>query len=103
MDFCHDFGCFSARWIGTHGFSIGIDDVQPGERLYGNKRDIILEDYVKCDQLIQNYNKGMLKLQPGCDAAQTLEAQITGVLNNIREATAKVRILFICFIGFLLC
>ncbi|PSR95151.1 DNA-directed RNA polymerase III subunit 1 like [Actinidia chinensis var. chinensis] len=80
----------SARWIGTHGFSIGIDDVQPGERLYGNKRAIILEDYVKCDQLIQNYNKGMLKLQPGCDAAQTLEAQITGVLNNIREATAKV-------------
>ncbi|CAL5419427.1 unnamed protein product [Camellia sinensis] len=80
----------SARWIGNHGFSIGIDDVQPGGRLNENKSSRILEGYGKCDELIQSYNKGMLKLQPGCDAAQTLEAQITGVLNNIRETTAKV-------------
>ncbi|XP_052199339.1 DNA-directed RNA polymerase III subunit 1 isoform X2 [Diospyros lotus] len=80
----------SARWIGNHGFSIGIDDVQPGERLNENKKARIQEGYWKCDELIQSYNKGMLKLQPGCDAAQTLEAQITGVLNNIRETTAKV-------------
>lgn len=80
----------SARWIGNHGFSIGIDDVQPGGRLNENKSARILEGYGKCDELIQSYNKGMLKLQPGCDAAQTLEAQITGVLNNIRETTAKV-------------
>ncbi|KAE9463493.1 hypothetical protein C3L33_04598, partial [Rhododendron williamsianum] len=80
----------SARWIGNHGFSIGIDDVQPGGRLNENKRARILEGYGKCDELIQSYNKGMLKLQPGCDAAQTLEAQISSFLNNIRETTAKV-------------
>ncbi|XP_035842257.1 probable transmembrane ascorbate ferrireductase 2 [Helianthus annuus] len=30
-----------------------------------------------------------LKLQPGCNAAQTLEAEITGVLNKIRDETGK--------------
>lgn len=80
----------SARWIGNHGFSIGIDDVQPGERLNKNKRARVLEGYGQCDELIQSYSKGQLKLQPGCDAAQTLEAQITGVLNSIRETAASV-------------
>ncbi|XP_057978200.1 DNA-directed RNA polymerase III subunit 1 [Malania oleifera] len=80
----------SARWIGNHGFSIGIDDVQPGELLNMRKRETILEGYENCDELIQSYNEGKLKLQPGCDAAQTLEARITDVLNKIREATGKV-------------
>lgn len=73
----------SAWWIGNHGFSIGIDDIQPGEWLNENKRARILEGFRKCDELIQSYNKGMLKLQPGCNAAQTLEAQISSFLNNI--------------------
>ncbi|XP_059626701.1 DNA-directed RNA polymerase III subunit 1 isoform X2 [Cornus florida] len=80
----------SARWIGNHGFSIGIDDVQPGESLNDSKSARILEGYGKCDELIRNYNEGRLTLQPGCDAAQTLEAEITGVLNTIRETTANV-------------
>ncbi|XP_043723195.1 DNA-directed RNA polymerase III subunit 1 isoform X1 [Telopea speciosissima] len=80
----------SARWIGNHGFSIGIDDVQPGELLNRQKKARIEEGYVACDELIQSFNKGNLKLQPGCDAAQTLEAEITGVLNKIRETAAKV-------------
>ncbi|KAA8544667.1 hypothetical protein F0562_019486 [Nyssa sinensis] len=80
----------SARWIGNHGFSIGIDDVQPRERLNDNKRARISDGYGQCDDLIKKYNEGNLTLQPGCDAAQTLEAEITSVLNNIRETTAKV-------------
>ncbi|CAK9184824.1 unnamed protein product [Ilex paraguariensis] len=80
----------SARWIGNHGFSIGIDDVQPGDRLSDNKRATILGGYGDCDKLIHEYNEGKLSLQPGCDAVQTLEAEITNVLNNIRERTAKV-------------
>ena len=85
---------FSARWIGNHGFSIGIDDVQPGELLNDQKSKRIDEGYENCDELIQQYYKGQLKLQPGCDAAQTLEAGVTGVLNKIRETTANVRIHF---------
>ncbi|KAJ9698281.1 hypothetical protein PVL29_007388 [Vitis rotundifolia] len=84
----------SARWIGNHGFSIGIDDVQPGGLLNDQKSERIEEGYENCHELIHQYNKGKLKLQPGCNAAQTLEAEITGVLNKIRETTANVRINF---------
>ncbi|XP_058109980.1 DNA-directed RNA polymerase III subunit 1 isoform X2 [Magnolia sinica] len=80
----------SARWIGNHGFSIGIDDVQPGEHLNRNKKVEIDKGYKECDDLINRFNTGGLKLLPGCNAAQTLESNITGKLNNIREAAAKV-------------
>lgn len=80
----------SARWIGNHGFSIGIDDVQPGDNLNDNTHRIISEGNKKCDNFILDFNKGKLKLQPGCNAAQTLEAEITGVLNKIRDETGKV-------------
>ncbi|CAI9301114.1 unnamed protein product [Lactuca saligna] len=80
----------SARWIGNHGFSIGIDDVQPGDNLNDNTNRIISEGNKKCDNFILDFNNGKLKLQPGCNAAQTLEAEITGVLNKIRDETGKV-------------
>ncbi|XP_047325049.1 DNA-directed RNA polymerase III subunit 1 [Impatiens glandulifera] len=80
----------SARWIGNHGFSIGIDDVKPGDDLIRSKKDKIDEGYGKCDELIQSYNKDMLKLQFGCNAAQTLEAEITGVLNTLRDSGGEV-------------
>ncbi|CAK9872595.1 unnamed protein product [Sphagnum jensenii] len=80
----------SARWIGNHGFSIGIDDVQPSERLSAEKEKQITKGYDACDQIIQLYNKGKLDLQPGCNAAETLESSITGELNKIREAAGNV-------------
>ncbi|KAK1271858.1 DNA-directed RNA polymerase II subunit RPB1 [Acorus gramineus] len=80
----------SARWIGNHGFSIGIDDVQPGHHLNLRKKETIEKSYEKCDNLICSFNKGELVLQPGCNAAQTLESQITGELNKIRQDTADV-------------
>ncbi|CAA7046445.1 unnamed protein product [Microthlaspi erraticum] len=36
----------SARWIGIHGFSIGIDDVQPGEALRRRRKETISEDKI---------------------------------------------------------
>ncbi|KAK8361606.1 hypothetical protein V6Z12_A03G049800 [Gossypium hirsutum] len=80
----------SARWIGNHGFSIGIDDVQPGKRLNDAKGVTLSGNYKKCDEQIQMFNEGKLQLKPGCDAAQTLEANITEVLNKIRDETGKV-------------
>jgi len=80
----------SARWIGNHGFSIGIDDVQPSDRLSREKEKQITIGYNACDQHIQAYNKGKLELQPGCNAAQTLESSVTGELNKIREAAGNV-------------
>jgi DNA-directed RNA polymerase III subunit RPC1 len=86
---------FSARFIGNHGFSIGVDDVQPGEHLNQEKKMKIDGGYKDCHDLIASYSKGALRLQPGCNAAQTLEQSITRVLNEIREEAGKV-----CFIQF---
>lgn len=81
----------SARWIGNHGFSIGIDDIKPADPLNEQKNSKIHEGYMKCDELITSYSKGQLTLQPGCNAAQTLELQVTQVLNKIRESSGDVR------------
>lgn len=74
----------SARWIGIHGFSIGIDDVQPGEQLKKDRKKEVEGGYDKCYALIKEYVKG------GQDDAKTLEAKLTGFLNEIREKTGKV-------------
>ncbi|KAL6650947.1 hypothetical protein ACP70R_009872 [Stipagrostis hirtigluma subsp. patula] len=81
---------FSARFIGNHGFSIGVDDVQPGEHLNQQKKMAIDGGYRECHDLISLFSKGALTLQPGCNAAQTLELKITNVLNKIREAAGNV-------------
>ncbi|OEL25158.1 DNA-directed RNA polymerase III subunit 1 [Dichanthelium oligosanthes] len=81
---------FSARFIGNHGFSIGVDDVQPGEHLNRQKKKKIDEGYRQCHDLISLFAKGALALHPGCNAAQTLEHKITGVLNEIRTAAGNV-------------
>ncbi|KAG0494636.1 hypothetical protein HPP92_005630 [Vanilla planifolia] len=80
----------SARWIGNHGFSIGIDDVQPGERLNQQKKRTIDDGNRECREFITKYNKAELTLQTGCDAAQTLELEIYNVLNKIRSAAGNV-------------
>ncbi|CAI5533621.1 unnamed protein product, partial [Closterium sp. Naga37s-1] len=80
----------SARWIGNHGFSIGIDDVQPSKHLYAEKQRAVEEGYDASLRHIQAFNEGRLTLQPGCNPAQTLEANITGELNRIREEAGKV-------------
>lgn len=80
----------SARWIGNHGFSIGIDDVQPGEYLNQQKKKKIDEGYRECHEHISSYSKGQLTCEPGYNAAQTLELKITSVLNQIRTTAGNV-------------
>ncbi|KAL3354961.1 hypothetical protein AABB24_019178 [Solanum stoloniferum] len=80
----------SARWIGNHGFSIGIDDVTPGENLVKQKQGEIHRNYKKCEDCITQFNEGKLAVQPGCDAAQTLEAEVTMSLNKVRDDIGKI-------------
>ncbi len=80
----------SARFIGNRGFSIGIDDVTPAPKLVEKKQQTVSTGYSKVQDFIQEYSKGRLKLEPGCDPEQSLETVVTGVLNNIREEAAKV-------------
>ena len=57
----------------NQGFSIGINDVQPGERLRKEKELTVEKGYAECDKTIKLFKEGKLPNQPGCDAEQTLE------------------------------
>ncbi|KAI8055130.1 hypothetical protein BDF22DRAFT_725512 [Syncephalis plumigaleata] len=79
-----------ARWLGTKGFSIGINDVQPGEVLRQKKDSLVETAYSECDQLIEDSKRGMLVNQPGCDEEQTLESKISGVLSKVRDDVGQI-------------
>lgn len=74
-----------ARFLGSRGFSIGIDDVTPGPRLRQGKEDLVARGYAECDDNIAAFKRGELALQPGCSAEQTLEAVLSGILSRIRD------------------
>ena len=79
-----------ARWIGNHGFSIGIDDVQPSTRLTEQKEALVQKGYASCDNYIEQFKLGKLQSQPGCTAEESLEAVINNVLSQIREEAGKI-------------
>ncbi|ODV93801.1 hypothetical protein PACTADRAFT_51550 [Pachysolen tannophilus NRRL Y-2460] len=79
-----------ARYLGNRGFSIGINDVTPGDELKTKKEEMVESAYKKCDDLIALYNEGKLETQPGCDEEQTLEAKIGGLLSKVREEVGDV-------------
>lgn len=54
------------------------------------KQSTIAGSYAECDDLISQFKKNTLPLTSGCDMEGSLEAQVTGVLNNIRETASKV-------------
>lgn len=45
--------------------------------------------YADAHVKIALYKKGQLQLAPGCNPEQTLEAEVTGILNNIREIAGE--------------
>ncbi|EGV61865.1 DNA-directed RNA polymerase III subunit C1 (rpo31) [Yamadazyma tenuis] len=79
-----------ARYLGNRGFSIGINDVTPGSDLKNKKELMVEQAYLKCDELIDLYNRGKLETQPGCNEEQTLEAKIGGLLSKVREEVGEV-------------
>ncbi|XYA00990.1 DNA-directed RNA polymerase III subunit [Meyerozyma guilliermondii] len=79
-----------ARYLGNRGFSIGINDVTPGTDLKRKKELMVEQAYLKCDELIDLYNRGKLETQPGCNEEQTLEAKIGGLLSKVREQVGEV-------------
>ncbi|KAJ5197811.1 DNA-directed RNA polymerase III subunit RPC1 [Penicillium cinerascens] len=75
----------SARWFTNMGFSIGITDVYPSERLVQSKNDLVERAYAACDEVIAKYKAGTLEKYPGCDELQTMENQISGILSKVRQ------------------
>lgn len=66
----------SARWLANRGFSIGINDVQPGSKLRKEKQRTVQKGYDDCDATILKCKSGELQNQAGLDAEATLEVII---------------------------
>jgi DNA-directed RNA polymerase III subunit RPC1 len=58
--------------------------------LQAEKAQVVARGYADCDERIAAYKKGTLALQPGCDAEQTLEAEVLGILSTVRETAGNV-------------
>ena len=74
-----------SRWLADRGFSIGINDVQPGLALQRQKEQVVAKGYAECNVNIAEFKAGRLQCQPGCSMEQTLEAVISGILSKIRD------------------
>lgn len=75
-----------ARWLGDFkGFSIGIDDVTPSNELAQEKAKLLQTGYDAANKSIEAYRCGKLSLKPGCNAIQSLESELNGLLGKLRE------------------
>ena len=81
---------FSARWISTLGYSIGIGDVTPFKALNATKQELIESSYTRCAEMITKFDKGELELKAGCNAEQSLEDGLNGELGKIREKAGEI-------------
>ena len=49
------------------------------------KKLILEEGQSQAEKQIQAYQSGNIRLKPGCDALQSLESEVNGILGKIRE------------------
>lgn len=75
----------AARWLTNQGFSIGISDVYPGQKLTELKTSLVERAYAECDALIEKFQDGNLAKAPGCNEEQTMENLISGILSKVRQ------------------
>ncbi|GAA6029739.1 hypothetical protein JCM8097_001026 [Rhodosporidiobolus ruineniae] len=79
-----------ARWLANKGFSIGISDVTPGERLRAEKDTLVQRAYAQADEYISLAAKGKLECLPGSNLEQTLESKISGDLSKVRDEVGEI-------------
>ena len=85
----HRLSKLTSRYLGDKGFSIGIDDVTPSVKMRAVKEKILLDGQKQAEDQIQAYKTGSIRLKPGCDALQSLESEVNGILGKIRENCGK--------------
>lgn len=78
-----------ARFLGNRGFSIGISDVTPSPKMQLVKEEIMAEGRRLSAEQIRLYESDKIQLKPGCDALQSLESELNGILGRIRENCGK--------------
>ncbi|KAJ9603853.1 DNA-directed RNA polymerase III subunit C1 (rpo31) [Cladophialophora chaetospira] len=79
-----------ARWLGNQGFTVGISDVTPPEKLIKEKGDMIGKVFDECLGFVQESKAGKLKRKAGLDNPGTLEAEQVRVLSTVRTNISKV-------------
>ncbi|KAL7286577.1 hypothetical protein TKK_0019204 [Trichogramma kaykai] len=80
----------ASYYLMNRGFSIGIEDVTPGQGLLDAKRKLLESGYAKCNEYIKRMEDGKLACQPGCNEEETLEAMILKELSVIRDHAGKI-------------
>ncbi|XP_034655414.1 DNA-directed RNA polymerase III subunit RPC1 [Drosophila subobscura] len=79
----------TSYFIQNLGFSFGISDVTPSQKLLHHKELLLERGYAKCNDYIENLKSGTLQCQPGCTPQETLESAMLRELSGIREQAAK--------------
>jgi DNA-directed RNA polymerase III subunit RPC1 len=80
----------SARWLTNNGFSLGISDVTPGDKLVSRKQTLVESAYAECDRLIKLFKEGKLERDAGCDQEKTMENRIGGILSKVRQDAGDI-------------
>jgi DNA-directed RNA polymerase III subunit RPC1 len=80
----------ASRWLMQQGFSIGIGDVYPSQKLNTEKGKLVGDAYEKSRILINKFKSGKLTRDPGCNEEQTLENKISQILSEVRNAAGEV-------------
>ena len=85
----------TSRWLMLRGFSLGLGDVAITESVHQRKQQVVKEAFAECTRLIKDSERGRLQAAPGMSVAQTLEAQLNGVLSRVRDTCGQeaVRVL----------
>ncbi|AFN83253.1 DNA-directed RNA polymerase subunit alpha [Encephalitozoon romaleae SJ-2008] len=73
-----------SRYLGEVGFSIGLDDVQPGPILRKKKEMVVGKGYSECESKILEYSKKSESNE------EVLEMEISSILNRIREECGSI-------------
>ncbi|KAI1001224.1 DNA-directed RNA polymerase III subunit [Podosphaera aphanis] len=79
----------SARYLTNQGFSIGISDVYPSQKLKDKKQALVSKAYEECEKLIQTFKEGKLEKATGCNMEETLENAISGILSKVRQQAGE--------------
>jgi DNA-directed RNA polymerase III subunit RPC1 len=80
----------AARWLGTQGFSIGLEDVYPGDELEARKSVVMEKAYRDANKVIKSWKEGRLKSDPGCDDVLTMEHKVSGILSQVRQDAGRL-------------
>jgi len=77
-------GKIAIEFLMNRGFSIGLGDLTPSEKVLSEKDKLVRTGYSKVADSIKLYEDGQIQCDPGRNAEETLEAKALSTLSEIR-------------------